>query len=136
MRLALPLVAAVLWIGTLPAMAVELVMVEQPGCAYCRQWDREVADAYPKTAEGRAAPLARVQMRALDDSGYAFARPVNYTPTFVLVDDKRELARIEGYPGEDFFWGLLGMMLKAQTDFDPKSAGTGESVAQPAQIDG
>ena len=34
-----------------------------------------------------------------------------------LVDDGRELSRIEGYPGEDFFWGLLEMMLTEHTDF-------------------
>jgi hypothetical protein len=45
------------------------------------------------------------------------ARPISFTPTFVLVEDGRELARIEGYPGEDFFWGLLGMLLEEHTDF-------------------
>ena len=35
-----------------------------------------------------------------------------FTPTFVLVREGRELARIEGYPGEDFFWGLLAAMLR------------------------
>ena len=37
-------------------------------------------------------------------------RPV-FTPTFILVADGREAGRIEGYPGEDFFWGLLAKML-------------------------
>jgi hypothetical protein len=36
---------------------------------------------------------------------------VNFTPTFVLLVDGVERNRIEGYPGEDFFWGLLGRML-------------------------
>lgn len=123
-RLALP-VAAGLWLASLPVAplaAAELVMVEQPGCAYCRQWDREVSEEYPKTAEGKAAPLVRVQLREVDDSGYDFARPVNFTPTFVLMEEGVELARIEGYPSEDFFWGLLGMMLEAQIGFDPDAA--------------
>jgi hypothetical protein len=49
----------------------------------------------------------------------SFARPVVFTPTFVLVEDGQELARIEGYPGEDFFWGLLARMLEEHTDYDP-----------------
>ncbi|MBV7409588.1 thioredoxin fold domain-containing protein [Maritimibacter sp. DP1N21-5] len=98
----------------LPALAAELVMVEQPGCAYCRAWNKDVSEEYPKTAEGRAAPLVRVQKDDIATSGITLARPVNFTPTFILTEDGRELARIEGYPGEDFFWGLLGMMLKAQ----------------------
>lgn len=32
---------------------------------------------------------------------------MRYTPTFVLIDGGREVGRIEGYPGEAFFWGLL-----------------------------
>lgn len=33
-------------------------------------------------------------------------------PVFVLVDKGRELGRIRGYPGEDHFWGLLGVLIK------------------------
>lgn len=101
------------------AAAAELVMVEQPGCAYCEAWMRDVAPEYPLTAEGRFAPLVMVQKRNALPEGMTFARPVVYTPTFVLVEDGRELARIEGYPGEDFFWGLLARMLEAHTDYDP-----------------
>jgi hypothetical protein len=28
------------------------------------------------------------------------------------VEDGREIGRIRGYPGEDFFWGLLGEMIE------------------------
>lgn len=95
-----------------PASAEQvLYMFEQAGCAYCLQWDREVGAAYPLTDEGRAAPLVRVNIRDDLPQGVALAaRPV-FTPTFVLARDGQELGRIEGYPGEDFFWGLLGQMI-------------------------
>lgn len=111
----------------LPAWAADLVMVEQPGCAYCRAWDQELSEIYPKTPEGAAAPLERVQLAAVQagKTEYDFARPVNFTPTFVLVEDGKELARIEGYPGQDFFWGLLGMMLEAHTDYNPATQAEG-----------
>ncbi len=35
-----------------------------------------------------------------------------YIPTFVLIDEGKEVGRIEGYPGEDFFWGMLGKLLE------------------------
>ena len=35
-----------------------------------------------------------------------------YTPTFVLMDGGREIGRIVGYPGEDFFWSLLGELVQ------------------------
>ena len=41
-------------------------------------------------------------------SGIALASPVRYTPTFVVVDNGREVGRITGYINDDAFWGLLG----------------------------
>jgi hypothetical protein len=40
-------------------------------------------------------------------------KPTRFTPTFVLVADGREVGRITGYPGEDFFWGLLQRLIEA-----------------------
>ena len=49
--------------------------------------------------------------------------PVRFTPTFVLVDGNREIGRIEGYPGEDFFWGRLErLMLRPQADVSNEAA--------------
>ncbi len=104
-----------------PLRAAELVMVEEPGCIYCERWNAEISEIYPKTPEGMAAPLVRVLRKTSGMHAYDFARPVVFTPTFVLVEDGAELARIEGYPGEDFFWGLLGMMLKQHTGFEGAS---------------
>ena len=88
-----------------------LVMVEEQGCHWCARWNEEIADIYPKTDEGRAAPLQRLDIRDPHPEGMSFARRLSYTPTFVLMVDGVEASRIEGYPGEDFFWGLLGQML-------------------------
>jgi hypothetical protein len=96
-----------------------LVMVEQPGCVYCERWDAEIAPAYPKTAEGQFAPLIRADLRQGPPDGITYARRVVFTPTFVLIEDGQEQARIEGYPGEDFFWPLLSQMLVENTTFSP-----------------
>ena len=42
----------------------------------------------------------------------AFIEVERLTPLFVLVDRGREIGRIRGYPGEDHFWGLLGVLMK------------------------
>ena len=86
-----------------------LLMAEEVGCMWCARWNSEIAPIYPKTAEGKAAPLRRFDLHN-DDPGVDFQSRVTFTPTFILVEDGKELGRIEGYPGEDFFWGLLGMM--------------------------
>ncbi|NVK61697.1 MAG: thioredoxin family protein [Rhodobacteraceae bacterium] len=101
---------------------VRLVMVSQPGCAYCARWEAEIAPAYPNTAEGRFAPLLRADLRQGAPEGITYERKVLFTPTFILVDNGSELARLEGYPGEDFFWPLLSRMLEHSTNFDPDAA--------------
>jgi thioredoxin-related protein len=35
---------------------------------------------------------------------------VRYTPTFVVVDNGREIGRITGYVNDDAFWGLLAAL--------------------------
>ncbi|MFZ5964950.1 thioredoxin fold domain-containing protein [Thalassococcus sp. BH17M4-6] len=121
MQRPLPLIAAALWLlSTGPLLAdPQLVMVEQPGCVYCERWDEEISEAYPKTREGQHAPLLRADLRTGPPDGIEYDRRVNFTPTFILVEDGTELARIEGYPGADFFWGVLSMMLAEHTDYAP-----------------
>jgi thioredoxin-related protein len=98
---------------------VQLVMVEQPGCAYCAAWKDEIGVAYPKTAEGAFAPLVLADLHVGPPEGTDYARRVNFTPTFILTDDGQELARIEGYPGENFFWPILSKLLQDNTEFRP-----------------
>ncbi|MDX5402653.1 MAG: thioredoxin family protein [Rhodobacterales bacterium] len=112
----LALVAAGL-VFSLPAVAAELVMIDRQGCAYCIAWKKEIGPAYPNTDLGQFAPLRVVDIRDGAPEGVTFARPVVFTPTFILIEDGAELARLEGYAGEDFFWGLLEKMLKENTDF-------------------
>lgn len=99
-----------------------LVMVEQPGCIYCERWDAEIGPAYPKTDEGKFAPLLRADLRQGPPEGITYARRVLFTPTFVLIENGEEKARIEGYPGEDFFWPLLTKLLQDNTDFKGPTA--------------
>ena len=88
-----------------------LLMAEEAGCYWCARWDEEIAHIYPKTAEGRAVPLQRYDLHG-DLPNVDLEKRVRFTPTFILVKDGRELGRIEGYPGEDFFWSLLTMMFE------------------------
>lgn len=89
-----------------------LIMAEEPGCIWCQRWNEEIGPIYEKTGEGAAAPLRRIDITDPIPDDITLARVVNFTPTFVLLVDGAEVSRLEGYPGEDFFWGLLGMMLE------------------------
>ncbi len=93
------------------ARAAELVMFEERGCPWCKRFHEEVAPAHPKTEEGRKAPLRVVDMHAERPADLTFIAGIRAAPTFVLVDGGREVGRITGYPGADFFWGLLADIL-------------------------
>jgi hypothetical protein len=111
----------------MPATALELVMFERSGCAWCLRWDREVSAGYIASPEGQRAPLRRVSL----DRGTAGAKPgdmaltppVFYTPTFVLIDNGRELGRITGYADNATFWGLLEQLMPARK-IEPQTPGS------------
>jgi len=94
--------------------AAELVMFEDPGCPWCRRWHAEIGPAYPRTVEGKAAPLRRHHIREQARAGVLLKQPIIVTPTFVLAEEGREIGRIVGYAGEDFFYGLLVNLLKSK----------------------
>lgn len=89
---------------------IRLIMVEEQGCRFCRMWDTQIGRAYPKTAEGRFAPLKRVRRGAPEIRGF---NPVVYTPTFIVARSGEEIGRITGYPGQEYFWSELGPILSA-----------------------
>lgn len=99
----------------MPVRGAELVMVERAGCVWCERWDRDVAPVYRKSDEGQRAPLRRVNLSE-GQPRLELKEPVRFTPTFVLVDQGREVGRITGYLDDAMFWGLLGVMLARLED--------------------
>ena len=91
---------------------LELLMFEEPGCPWCRRWQTEVGIGYPQSSEGKQAPLRIVQVHAPLPAGIQFATAVRVSPTFVLVAHGREIGRITGYPGAEFFWPMLEDLLR------------------------
>ena len=117
------------WLAVIVALALsatgsraaELVMFERPGCVWCARYDAEIAPIYGKTEESQAAPLRRVDRDRPLPADLAKIDPGAFTPTFVVVDEGREIGRIRGYPGDAFFFGLLGRIL---TNAGPASGRT------------
>lgn len=93
------------------ARAAELLMYEQAGCVWCKRFDAEIAPAWPKTEQGKRAPIRRVDIHAPVPEDLADITIERFTPTFVLVEDGKEIARLRGYPGDEFFWHLADEML-------------------------
>ena len=100
--------------------SAELIMVEEENCPYCDRFNAEIAEAYPKTTEGKTAPLRRVDAHDPWPSDLADIKPENRTPTFILINDGKEVDRMYGYNGDEFFWFLLNEMLQKLETEIPK----------------
>lgn len=116
-----PIKKIVLLIFTVPIlsenlMAAELIMVEQQGCYYCEEWKDQLGHIYPKTPEGKYAPLKTFDITEVDGIK-GLERDVIFTPTFILMEKNKELGRLEGYSSEDFFWELLEVILEKETEY-------------------
>ena len=107
------LLFAALLLALMPmrAMAAELIVFERDGCPWCQRWNREVGAVYDKTDEAKRLPLRRVNLGRGTAQGLRLDMPVRFTPTFVVVDQDREVGRITGYINDDTFWGLLGTLI-------------------------
>lgn len=92
---------------TRSAHSAELFMVERAGCPWCRRAEAEITPVYPKTDEGRLAPMRHVDLSAGLPPNIVYKSPVRFTPTFILVSGNHEIGRITGYMSEDAFWGQL-----------------------------
>jgi len=113
MRAVLKLVALVVLLSGVAASAraAELVMVTRDGCPWCEAFDREVAPIYGKTAEGKRAPLRRIDLYRRVPTDLSFLQIERITPVFILVDRGREIGRIRGYPGPEGFWMQLSPLM-------------------------
>ena len=101
----------------LPGFSAELIMVEQPGCPWCTRFNAEIAPAYANAEEGAYAPLRRVDISKGWPKDLAHVAPERMTPSFILIESGLEVARMRGYPGDEFFWFLLDDMLDKTGDW-------------------
>ena len=86
---------------------LQLLMIDDTACPYCELWEEEIGYMYIKTEEGKLAPLIRHHYGENIPEDISLISDPIVTPTFILLKDNKEKYRIEGYPGEEFFWSFL-----------------------------
>jgi hypothetical protein len=108
-----PLIAALtfLLMCSAPSMSATLIMVDWRACGYCQKFNREVAGSYASTHAGKTAPLRRVNALGSWPSDLRSVRRARGTPTFILVDNGREVGRFAGYSSRAHFWSRLNRLL-------------------------
>ncbi len=97
----------------LPKTQLEILVLEMPGCSYCRIFRRDVVPSYSQSQRAKIAPLRFVDVTKTDISELNLASPPTLVPTIIVMREGREEDRISGYMGpEPFFYMLSRAMRK------------------------
>ena len=85
-----------------PVYALELLMAHNPGCGICQKFIKEVAVDYNDSEIAKKLPLVIISVYDQPEwfkEAYAENRikPIRGTPTFIIWNGRKELARVVGY---------------------------------------
>lgn len=118
------LIAAILPLSSI--WAAELLFFHDAHCGACLSFEKDVGSIYHKTQEATIAPLQRIEFYREDgeisdaSNMTGLNTPVQWTPSFVLMDNGREIGRIAGYQSAELFWMALNQIL-GQLPQEPKA---------------
>jgi thioredoxin-related protein len=92
----------------------ELIAFEAPGCNYCPVFRRDVQPSYATSRAGKTAPLRFIDVNDAAADTLQLASPVTMVPTLVLVRNRVEIGRINGYFGRENMHHMLNALLPAE----------------------
>lgn len=113
-RHALLLAAALVGVGSaaVRAEAAELVMFDAEWCAFCKRFHREVGATYAESDVARVFPLRVIDIDR-QQPDFETRERVRATPTFVFVENGREIGRFSGYTSPERFYDTMRQAVEA-----------------------
>ena len=95
-----------------PVYALELLMAHNPDCHICQKFIEEVAVDYNDSEIGKKLPLVIISVYDQPEwfkQAYAEGRikGIRGTPTFIVWNGRKELARLVGYHDKERFYSRL-----------------------------
>ena len=105
-----------------PVYAFELLMFSDPDCIYCQKFLAEVEPDYHSTIYAEKLPLRILDTTAEAPEWFKKAYDeeridgITGTPTFIIWDGERELARLKGYTGKSNFLADIHNFLASNED--------------------
>lgn len=110
------------WVGVLAVLGVlgqpspghagmRLYVFEIEACGACAQFHAEALKDYWSSERSLTLPLTIVDLNALGTAGQPLRAPIRTVPTFVVMRDGVEIARLTGYPGKTAFEASLAAVL-------------------------
>ena len=88
---------------------LQLLMAHNPGCHICQKFIKEVAVDYNDSEQAKTLPLVIINVYKQPEwfkEAYAENRikHIKGTPTFIIWNGKKELARLVGYHDKERFY--------------------------------
>ena len=117
---ALALLIATGWAAA-GARAAELVMFDAKWCGHCKRFHREVGESYGQSDVAQVFPLRVIDIDH-EQPDFEVRERVRSTPTFVFVEDGREIARFSGYASPDRFYDTMRRAVDAYHRAKAKAA--------------
>jgi len=96
---------------TLASAEMRLYLFEIAGCTACDQFHAEALRDYWTSDASTALPLTIVDLNALGTAAQPLRSPIRTVPTFVVMRDGIEIARLTGYPGKAAFAAGIAAVL-------------------------
>lgn len=90
---------------------MRLFVFEIEGCTACAQFHTEALQDYWTSETSRSLPLTIVDLNALGTAGQPLRSPIRTVPTFIVMRDGIEIARLTGYPGKQAFEAGIAQVL-------------------------
>jgi len=91
-------------------LTAEVILVEQGGCYSCVRFEQEQGDVFDLWF-GSELPLRRVDIHGRWPYRNTGVRRPMGTPTFIVVEEGKEIGRFAGYANSRLFWKKLDAVL-------------------------
>ncbi|MGH1418517.1 MAG: thioredoxin fold domain-containing protein [Hyphomicrobiaceae bacterium] len=102
---------------------LQLIVLEAPGCIYCKIFRRDVAPTYQASKRSKRIPLRFVDLNDVDEAAMGFKGPVTIVPTVILIQKNAEVGRIPGYVGPENFYHSVNYLLGQIFEYDEAEDG-------------
>ena len=89
------------------APRTEVIVFEIGGCTHCTAFRDNLGARYLASTTNRAAPMRFVDVGRLDPHAFQLRADINTVPTIVVMQDGREVDRVEGYPLPELLFGMV-----------------------------
>lgn len=85
----------------------ELIMFSTSLCDHCAVFDQETGKIYKNNSLNKKVPLIKVNIDEYGTGKYHLRQPIEVVPTFIVMDNGKEVARLNGLVDKFLFMSFI-----------------------------